>query len=172
MCVESTRRGETAENLSQRLIHTGCGTLDYRREMRDHETSKFLGANLIQSGAKHDMTCLTIKGMILTFCEYMKAGIIPPAINLGYGGNETGGNGTRLGVHPAMRDVMASTFDFLGSSVDDLPLKYLSFDFLASYETCMERCGRSENSRSRPDRLSFFLNEMNYLGLPSTRVEE
>ena len=68
-----------------------CGTMDYRKGEDyvvgyDNDAEQKWDTNLAESGfgnnMRHDMTCLTVKGMILIFCEYIKAGIIPAGINL------------------------------------------------------------------------------------------
>ena len=124
--------GASAQERTMIEITHCCGTLDYR--------TVGSGGNTIDSVAgyskkDHDMTCLTIKGMIEIFCEYIKGGIVKPGINLGFGNGNMAVESERLAAHPFFYQMWREVI---------YPLypgqywKYLTFDMLMSYDNCMD----------------------------------
>jgi len=82
---------------------------------------------------RHMPTCLTIKGMIVTFCEYIQNGLIPEAPNL----LATAEGGP----HPVISDMLSYALEGYELLFNVTDVTFMTFDFLVSYEACMDARG-------------------------------
>jgi len=115
-------RGEVFASAQERTmleITHCCGTMDYYTGGAPDAFSPSPSIlDFSPAETYHDMTCLTLKGMINIFCEYVESEIIPSGINLRQS--------------DLFRDML------LKIHPNTAILEYFTFDFLVSRETCMD----------------------------------
>ena len=103
-----------------------CGTMDYMDGYQNFITKK---------DETNEMTCLTLKGMIKIFCEYIES-IVPAGFNLVKSFPLSVGN--LYYYSPVVGDIIAHALDDVDYKVKN-PITYLSFGFLESKAACMSK---------------------------------